>query len=71
MTLLLILTFLVLVALVVPADASDPPNGSDLQSWCEERLSRFKCPREIRLVDDLGRNALGKLDKRALRSTHA
>ncbi|MCB0978281.1 MAG: AMP-binding protein [Acidimicrobiales bacterium] len=61
----------VLVALVVPADASDPPNGSDLQSWCEERLSRFKCPREIRLVDDLGRNALGKLDKRALRSTHA
>ena len=39
----------------------------DLQAWCEARLSRFKCPRQVRLVDDLARNALGKLDKRALR----
>jgi long-chain acyl-CoA synthetase len=56
-----------LVALVVPADPADPPAAEDLQAWCEVRLSRFKCPRAIRLVDDLDRNALGKLDKRALR----
>lgn len=58
-----------LVALVVPVDPSSPPAPDDLQAWCEARLSRFKCPREVRLVHDLGRNALGKLDKRALRST--
>ncbi|HEX2577480.1 MAG TPA: acyl--CoA ligase, partial [Aquihabitans sp.] len=59
-----------LVALVVPVDASAPPDRGELQAWCEARLSRFKCPRQIRIVDDLGRNPLGKLDKRALRSIH-
>ncbi|MEZ5204905.1 MAG: AMP-binding protein [Acidimicrobiales bacterium] len=58
-----------LVALVVPVDPDAPPSVEDLQAWCEARLSRFKCPRQIRVVDDLGRNALGKLDKRALRSS--
>lgn len=58
-----------LVALVVSSDPSSPPATEELQAWCEERLSRFKCPREIRVVADLGRNALGKLDKRALRES--
>jgi acyl-CoA synthetase (AMP-forming)/AMP-acid ligase II len=57
-----------LVALVVPTDPGSPPSLEDLQTWCEARLSRYKCPRQIRIVDDLGRNALGKLDKRALRA---
>lgn len=64
-----------LVALVqlspeVCADPGAPESETlvaELQAWCEARLSRFKCPRAIRLVDDLERNALGKLDKRALR----
>ncbi|WP_421119950.1 AMP-binding protein [Aquihabitans daechungensis] len=60
-----------LVALVVPADPAAPPSIDELQTWCEDRLSRFKCPREIRLVDDLNRNPLGKLDKRSLRTSHA
>jgi long-chain acyl-CoA synthetase len=59
-----------LVALVVPADGDRPPATDELQAWCEERLSRYKCPRRIVLVADLGRNALGKLDKRALRAAH-
>ena len=60
-----------LVALVVPLDAGAPPSVDDLQAWCEARLSRYKCPRRIQLVDDLGRNALGKLDKRRLREVAA
>ncbi|MFN8017810.1 MAG: AMP-binding protein [Acidimicrobiales bacterium] len=60
-----------LVALVVPVDPAAPPSVDELQTWCEARLSRFKCPREVRIVADLGRNALGKLDKRSLRSGHA
>lgn len=50
---------------VRPADPAEIQ--AELQEWCEARLSRFKCPRQIRLVDDLGRNTLGKLNKRALR----
>lgn len=60
----------VLVALVVPSDPTRPPDADDLRAWCEARLSRFKCPRRYRIVDDLARNALGKLDKRALRDRH-
>lgn len=60
-----------LVALVVPVDPAAPPSIDELQGWCEERLSRYKCPRQIRLVDDLGRNQLGKLDKRSLRTAQS
>lgn len=60
----------ILLALVVPTDPSAPPAPEALQAWCEQRLSRFKCPREIRFVGDLGRTPLGKVDKRALRTTH-
>jgi long-chain acyl-CoA synthetase len=60
-----------LVALVVPVDPTTPPSLDDLQAWCEARLSRFKCPREIRLVETLDRNPLGKLDKRALRAARS
>lgn len=59
-----------LVALVLPTDPAEPPEVVELRAWCEERLSRYKCPREIRLVATLDRNALGKLDKRALRAAH-
>ena len=58
-----------LVALVVPADPAAPPTEEELRAWCEARLSRYKCPREYRLVRSLGRNDLGKLDKRGLRAT--
>jgi malonyl-CoA/methylmalonyl-CoA synthetase len=36
-----------------------------------ERLASFKIPKEIRVVDTLPRNAMGKLDKPALRATLA
>lgn len=61
----------ILVALVVPADPAAPPAVDDLRAWCEARLTRYKCPRRFRIVDDLGRNALGKLDKKGLRTRHA
>ncbi len=60
-----------LVALVVPVDGSAPPSTDELNAWCEERLSRYKCPRQIRVVSNLGRNALGKLDKAGLRAAQA
>ena len=39
---------------------------AELIEWCRRRLSHFKCPREVRLVDDLPRLPTGKLLKRRL-----
>ncbi len=40
--------------------------GDELIAWCRERLSHFKCPKEIRFVDELPRLPTGKLLKRML-----
>lgn len=40
--------------------------ADELTSWCRDRLSHFKCPREVRFVDDLPRLPTGKLSKRLL-----
>jgi long-chain acyl-CoA synthetase len=55
-----------LKALVVPRDPERPPDPSDLIAYCRARLSHYKCPRSVELVADLGRTAMGKIDKRAL-----
>ncbi len=56
-----------LIALVVPDDADSPPDPVALLVWLRDRLSHYKCPREIHLVDDLLRNTMGKINKRRLR----
>jgi acyl-CoA synthetase (AMP-forming)/AMP-acid ligase II len=38
--------------------------------YCRERLSGFKCPRSVEFVDDLGRNTMGKVSRRALRAPY-
>ncbi|MBU2288125.1 MAG: hypothetical protein KKC85_17060, partial [Gammaproteobacteria bacterium] len=40
----------------------------ELLAFCKERLSGYKCPRTIEIVDDLPKNALGKILKTELRS---
>ncbi|MDF2234091.1 AMP-binding protein [Albimonas sp. CAU 1670] len=57
-----------LVALIVPEDPAAPPDPDEVIAWCRARLSTFKCPRRAILRDDLGRNAMGKLNKRALKA---
>ena len=54
-------------ALLVAAD-EDVPTEDELLSFCRERLSSFKCPRSVQFVDDLDRNTMGKINKRALRA---
>jgi malonyl-CoA/methylmalonyl-CoA synthetase len=56
------------VAWIVPED-SPSPHGIDpdaLLAHCRTHLAPFKVPAEIRLVDDLPRNALGKLQRHRL-----
>ena len=54
-------------ALVVPTDPADPPTADELIRWCRDRLAGYKCPRSVELVDTVGRTAMGKVNKRALR----
>jgi malonyl-CoA/methylmalonyl-CoA synthetase len=53
------------VAFVVPRpDAGQ--DGSALVAWCRDRLASFKVPREVRFLDALPRNAMGKVEKKRL-----
>jgi long-chain acyl-CoA synthetase len=57
-------------ALVVPRDPADPPPPGELIAWCRERLAGYKCPRSVEIVETVGRNAMGKVNKRALRKPY-
>ena len=56
-----------LKALVVPADPAAPPTEEELIAWCRARIAHFKVPKSVDVVDDIGRNSMGKVNKRALR----
>jgi len=59
-----------LKALVVLADATNAPDPAELIAFCRDRLSHYKCPRSVEIVDDVGRNAMGKINKRTLRAPY-
>jgi long-chain acyl-CoA synthetase len=59
-----------LKGLVVAADPADPPDPVELIAWCRERLSHYKCPRTIDVVEDLGRTTMGKINKKRLREPY-
>jgi long-chain acyl-CoA synthetase len=59
-----------LKALVVPIDPDAPPSVDELRRLCRERLAGYKQPRSLEIVPDVGRNAMGKVDKRALRAPY-
>jgi len=56
-----------LKALIVPNDAQAPPSAGELNLFCRSKLAGYKCPRSYEFVADLGRNAMGKINKRELR----
>jgi long-chain acyl-CoA synthetase len=57
------------VAVVEPVDprAAGATLAGDLLAYCRERLSGFKCPRQVEFVDRLPRGADGKLRRRLVR----
>ena len=57
-----------LKALVIPTDLAAPPDAAELITYCRAHLSHYKCPRSVEFVADLGRNTMGKINKRALRA---
>jgi long-chain acyl-CoA synthetase len=54
-------------AIIVPRDADNPPDPTELNVFCRERIAGYKCPRSYEFSPDIGRNAMGKINKRELR----
>lgn len=54
-------------ALVLPDDPDRPPTPEALDAFCRERLASYKVPRSYDMVPDIGRNPMGKVNKKALR----
>jgi len=52
-------------AFVVPA--GERPQETALIAFAQERLAKFKCPRSIRFVERLPRNAMGKVQRSQLK----
>jgi malonyl-CoA/methylmalonyl-CoA synthetase len=51
------------VCVAVEAEGDAPPSLDELQAWARERLAPYKLPRDLRRVDTLPRNAMGKVMK--------
>jgi malonyl-CoA/methylmalonyl-CoA synthetase len=56
------------IAFVVLADRGCRPPRSSVNEWCRERLTNYKRPREIVVVEELPRNSMGKTLKGQLRA---
>jgi fatty-acyl-CoA synthase len=48
----------------------DAATAEDIIGYCRARLAHFKCPTRVEVVDELPRNATGKVLKTALRATY-
>jgi len=59
-----------LKGLVIPKPDETLPSADAMVAWCRERLSHYKCPRTLEYVEDLGRNTMGKINKRKLRAPY-
>ncbi|MGQ4615559.1 AMP-binding protein [Nocardia sp. R7R-8] len=57
-----------LVALVVAADPDRPPTRAEVEQHARKLLAGYKIPKRMYLVDALPRTAVGKLDKRTMKT---
>ncbi len=55
------------LAVVAPADPDDPPTHEEIISHCKDHLASYKKPAYVVVVDELPRNASGKVLKTILR----
>jgi len=58
------------VTAVVVADGSSEISREAIIAALTDRLARFKQPKQVFIVDELPRNAMGKVQKNILRETH-
>ena len=56
------------VAIIVPKEGSEI-DAIEVISLIKEKLAGFKVPKEVKFIDQLPRNAMGKVQKNILRET--
>ena len=56
------------VAFLVLNDGADELTLAALKSWCDGRMSAYKIPKQLHIVESLPRNAMGKVTKPQLKS---
>ena len=54
------------LAFVVPK-AGAAPTAADLMAFCQERLAKYKCPKQVRFVETLPKSPIGKILRKELR----
>jgi malonyl-CoA/methylmalonyl-CoA synthetase len=54
-------------AAIVPRRRGEGPSVEGLRAWAAPRLAKYKLPTRVQLVDDLPRNAMGKVMKPRVR----
>ena len=59
-----------LIALVQLSGGAEADSAA-LQAHCRSALAGYKCPKEVRFVEQIPRNPMGKADKRALRAAES
>jgi fatty-acyl-CoA synthase len=55
------------LAIITSVNADEPLTFAELTVWCNEKLARYKRPRQLAIVDVLPRNPSGKVLKNELR----
>ena len=58
------------VAVLVPVDGAEPLTAAGLGQWLQGKLASYKKPTEVVVLDELPRNASGKVVKHVLRTTY-
>jgi len=51
----------------IVAVEGERPGPEEILDWCRERLSKFKVPTIVALVDELPKTSIGKVRKSELR----
>jgi malonyl-CoA/methylmalonyl-CoA synthetase len=59
------------VAFVIPSDPQRPPVPAEVIQWAKQRLANYKVPKDVHVVTELPRNAMGKVLKNELRKSLA
>lgn len=47
--------------------AGQNATGEELMAFCQKKLAKFKCPKQVRFVNSLPKNPIGKILKKELR----
>ncbi|MDZ7910744.1 MAG: hypothetical protein U5O16_02755 [Rhodococcus sp. (in: high G+C Gram-positive bacteria)] len=58
-----------LLALIVP-EPNTALDTTELERFAKASMASYKCPKRYVIVDQLTRNVMGKLDKKALRAPY-